>query len=132
MARTACLADGDRHLGDRRDPLGEPERRAFNEAIEADPKRLISAASLLECAIVLEARSGEHGGREFDRARVAVVPVDERQVEVARAWRRYGRRRHGAALNFGDCFPYALAVTAGEPLLFKGRDFARTDVVSAA
>lgn len=112
----------------------EPERRRFNEVLEAAPVRLISAATLLEAALVLESRKGEHGGRELDlflhRARFEIVPVDEDQVELARgAYRKYGKGRHPAALNFGDCFSYALAKQRREPLLYKGQDFARTDVI---
>lgn len=114
----------------------EPERRAFSEAIEADPRRLISAASLLESALLVEARRGEIAGRELDllihRAGVVTTPVDADQVEIARrAWRRYGKGRHRAGLNFGDCFAYALAAASGEALLFKGVDFAATDVMAA-
>ncbi len=112
----------------------EPERRALTEAVEADPVRLISAATLLESALVVEARRGEAAGRELDlllhRADVRTVPVDEHHVQIARkAWRRYGKGRDPAALNFGDCFSYALAAATGEPLLFIGDDFARTDVL---
>ena len=96
--------------------------------------RLVSSANVLETGIVLEARRGEAAGREFDlfvvRANLEVVSVDSEQVEVARsAWRKYGKGRHPAGLNFGDCFSYALAKTTGEPLLAKGTDFASTDVV---
>jgi ribonuclease VapC len=113
--------------------LGEPERRRFLEAITQAETRWISAANTLETAIVLEARRGEAAGREFDlflhQAKVDVVSVDAEQVETTRlAWRRYGKGRHPAALNFGDCFAYALAKTLGEPLLAKGSNFARTDV----
>jgi ribonuclease VapC len=116
--------------------LDEPERRRFNELIEADTVRLISAASVLEAAIVLETRSGEAAGRELDlflhRAKVEVTAVDGDQVEIARAaFRRFGKRRHPAGLNYGNCFAYALAKASGEPLLFKGTDFAQTDVVVA-
>lgn len=63
------------------------------------------------------------------KARIELVAVTPEQAEVARsAWRRFGRGRHEAGLNFGDCFAYALAATTGEPLLFKGTDFSRTDV----
>ena len=115
----------------------EPERRRFNEAIQADTKRLISAATVLESGIVLEARGGEAVGRELDlflhRARFEVASVDADQVEIARAaFRTYGKGRHGAGLNFGDCFSYALAKASGQPLLFKGDDFARTDIRAAA
>ncbi len=113
--------------------LDEPERRSFNEKIEADPVRLLSAASFVETALVIETRLGEPGGREFDlllhRAAVEVVPVDADQAEIARrALRQFGEGRHPAGLNFGDSFAYALAKTRGEPLLFKGSDFALTDV----
>jgi len=111
----------------------EPERRQFGELIEADENRLLSAATFLEAALIVEARRGEAAGRELDllihRARISIIPVDAEQAEVARlAWRRYGRGRHAAGLNFGDCFSYALARVAGEPLLAKGNDFAQTDI----
>ncbi len=114
----------------------EPERRSFTEAIEAAPRRLVSAANLLETAILVEARRGEAAGVQLDllmhRASVATMPVDNDQVEIARsAWRRYGKGNHPAGLNFGDCFSYGLAAASAEPLLFKGEDFARTDVTSA-
>jgi ribonuclease VapC len=114
----------------------EPERADFVDKIVTAPRRLVSAASLLESSIVVEARRGEVAGRELDlflhRAKVQTVAVDDEQVETARAaWRRYGQGRHAAALNFGDLFAYALAFSAGEPLLFKGDDFGRTDVVAA-
>jgi ribonuclease VapC len=113
----------------------EPERRSFTQAIERDPRRMMSAANVLESALLVEARRGESAGRELDlllhRASVQIVAVDADQIEVARAaWRRFGKGRHPAALNFGDCFAYALAASSGEPLLFKGRDFARTDLVA--
>ncbi len=111
----------------------EPERRHFNELIEADGTRLISAATFLEAALVIESRRGEAAGRELDllmhRAQISVVPVDAEQAEVARvAWRRYGKGRHAPGLNYGDCFSYALARVSGEPLLAKGEDFAQTDI----
>ena len=114
--------------------LAEPERKPFLKLIIDAPSRLISAANVLETGIVLEARRGEAAGRDFDlfvvRANLEVVSVDGEQVEVARsAWRKYGKGRHPAALNFGDCFAYALAKSYGEPLLAKGTDFAQTDIV---
>lgn len=114
----------------------EPERRQFNESIEKDPTRLVSAATVLETSIVLETRSGEAAGRELDlflhRAKVEIAAVDADQVEITRAaYRRYGKGRHEAGLNFGDCFSYALARATGKPLLFKGPDFAKTDVMPA-
>jgi len=113
----------------------EPERRAFTLSIERDPRRLMSAANVLESALIAEARRGEPAGRELDlllhRADVQAMPVDAAQVELARsAWRRYGKGRHPAGLNFGDCFAYALAAASGEPLLFKGEDFTRTDIAA--
>ncbi|HXX00213.1 MAG TPA: type II toxin-antitoxin system VapC family toxin [Candidatus Acidoferrales bacterium] len=111
----------------------EPERDTFLEAIASAGNRLMSAAAVLETGIVLESRQGEAAGREFDlfavRAGLEIVPVDAEQAEIARsAWRRYGKGRHAAALNFGDCFSYALAKSTGEPLLSKGTDFALTDI----
>src|SRR5215469_18564256 len=113
--------------------LNDPDAPEIEAQIANDPVRLISAATVLETAMVLETRLGEAGGREFDlwllKIGAEVVPVDAEQADAARrAWRRYGRGRHAAALNYGDCFSYALAVSRGEPLLFKGRDFAKTDV----
>lgn len=113
--------------------LDEPERRQFIDAILQAGRRQISAATVLETGIVLESKRGESAGREFDlfvvRANLEIVPVDAEQVEAARsAWRRFGKGRHGAALNFGDCFTYGLAKLSGEPVLAKGSDFASTDI----
>jgi len=111
----------------------EPERQAFIDLIANAATRLISAATLLEASIVVELRRGEHAGRELDlflhRAKFEVVPLDADQVEIARAaFRRYGKGRHPAGLNFGDCFSYALAHSLGDTLLFKGQDFTRSDI----
>jgi ribonuclease VapC len=113
--------------------LHEPERQAFVEAIAQAGKRLISAAAVLETGIVLESKRGETAGREFDlfvfRMKIEIVPVDAEQAEIARsAWRSFGKGKHPAALNFGDCFTYALAKFSSEPLLAKGRDFQMTDL----
>lgn len=113
--------------------FAEPERPTLLNAITVAESRLISAATLLETGIVLEGRQGENAGREFDlfvvRANFQIVPVDAEQIEIARsAWRKFGKGRHPAALNFGDCFSYALAKFSGEPLLSKGTDFDLTDV----
>lgn len=113
--------------------LEEPEAATFARLISGDQRRLLSAGTALELMIVIEARKGEAGGRELDlflhRAKVDVVPFDGEQAELARqAWRKYGKSHHPASLNFGDCFAYALAKISGEPLLFKGNDFNRTDV----
>ena len=114
----------------------EPEAARFEAAVAADPVRLMSSASYLEAAIVIETRFGEAGGRELDlwlhRAGVDLVAVAAEQAEVARvAYRRFGKGVHRAGLNFGDCFSYALATVSGQPLLFKGDDFAHTDITAA-
>jgi len=111
----------------------EPERRSFNLAIEAAEIRLLSSASLVEASLVIETRFGPDGVRDLDlllaKAGVGIEPVDEDQAYIARrAFRQYGKGRHPAGLNFGDCFTYALAKFTGEPLLFKGHDFSKTDL----
>lgn len=113
--------------------LNEVDATEFELRFADDPVRLISAATVLETTIVVETRLGEAGGREFDlwllKIGAEIVPVDSEQTDAARrAWRRYGKGRHPAALNYGDCLSCALALTRGEPLLFKGEDFAKTDV----
>jgi len=113
--------------------LREPEAVPFAEAIAAGAPKLLSAASLVEASIVIESRRGLEGGRDLDlfiyRAGIEVVPVDAEQAELARiAWRNYGKGRHPAGLNYGDCFSYSLAKATGEPLLFKGNDFKSTDI----
>jgi len=117
--------------------LGERERARFLDLITQAETRLLSAANALETGIVLEARRGEAAGREFDlflsQAKIEVVAVDAEQVDIARvAWRKYGKGRHAAALNFGDCFAYALAKAMGEPVLATGTEFARTDIPTVA
>jgi ribonuclease VapC len=112
----------------------EPERRSLNEALESADSRRISAANFVEVSIVIEARLGAAGQRDLDhfleRAAIEIVDVDVEQArEARRAFSRFGKGRHRAGLNFGDCFAYALAMTLGEPLLFKGGDFAKTDVI---
>ena len=113
--------------------LNESETESFAEAIALDPRRLISAFNLLETAIVIEAKKGEAGGRELDlllhRAQIEAVALTPEQADLARtAWRRFGKGNHPAGLNIGDCCAYALAKYSGEPLLFKGADFSRTDL----
>ncbi len=112
----------------------EPERDAFRNAILAASSRLISAATVLEAGMVIEGRRGGGAGREFDlfivRTQIKIVPIDAELADLARsAWRKYGKGRHPAGLNFGDCFSYALAKATGEPLLAKGTDFVGTDVL---
>ncbi|MEO6193733.1 MAG: type II toxin-antitoxin system VapC family toxin, partial [Thermoanaerobaculia bacterium] len=113
--------------------LDEPERRTFNEAIEAAESRRMSAAIFVEVSIVIESRFGAEGIRDLDlfieRAGISLVPVDSDQAQMARrAYSRFGKGRHRAGLNYGDCFSYALAMVLGEPLLYKGDDFGQTDV----
>jgi ribonuclease VapC len=116
--------------------MNEPEAAEFEHKIVDDPIRLISVASILEVAMVVETRFGEAGAAEIDlwlhKAGIESVAVDGEQIDVARrAWRKFGKGRHPAGLNFGDCFSYALAATRGEPLLFKGNDFSQTDIQTA-
>ncbi len=111
----------------------EPERRKFNEAIEAAETRSLSTASFVECSIIVESRFGADGIRDLDlliaKAQISLAPVDEEQADLARrAFRKYGKGRHPAALNFGDCFSYALSKALQEALLFKGNGFSQTDV----
>ena len=113
--------------------LGEPETATFVRALAEDSKRMISAFNALESAIVIEAKKGEAGGREFDlllhRARFEIIPLNGDQVELAlTAWRKFGKGRHPAGLNIGNCCAYALAKYSGERLLFKGKDFSQTDI----
>jgi len=116
--------------------FSEPECDAFAEAIDADPVRLISIVGFIEASMVLLGRKRAEGLSDLraflDDGEIQRVAVDARQADLAvDAFRRFGRGRHPAALNIGDCFAYALAKATGEKLLFKGGDFARTDVASA-
>lgn len=116
----------------------EPDARRFAEAIEAAAARRISAATYVEIGAVIDSALDPVASRRVDEllhvARISVEPVTEGQAKIARAaYRDFGKASgHAAGLNFGDCFAYALASTTGEPLLFKGNDFSRTDVVAAA
>ena len=114
----------------------EPDAERFDRAIATASACNMSLVNVFEASIVLEGRSGEAAGRELDRflesAGIEQMPVTAEQVTAARqAWRRFGKGNHPAALNFGDCFAYALAAVSGEPLLFKGEDFALTDIEAA-
>lgn len=114
----------------------EAERRRFNEVIEAAATVRMSAATLVETSIVIESRYGAAGLQDLDRfiesAGIDLISVDAKQAQAARtAFSRYGKGRHPAKLNFGDCFSYALSWVLGEPLLFKGEDFSRTDIIPA-
>lgn len=113
--------------------LGEPEANAIATAIARDYNRMLSVFSFLETGIVIEARKGEPGRRQLDLLlnyiQAEMVSMNPEQAEVARkAWREYGKGRHPAGLNIGDCCAYSLAKVSGEPLLFKGDDFCKTDI----
>lgn len=115
----------------------EPEAAAFATIADAAPECRISAANYLEAAIIIDGRQDPIASRRLDdllaELRMAIEPVTEKQAHIARqAYRDYGRGSgHPAQLNFGDCFAYALARATGEPLLFKGDDFRRTDIAPA-
>jgi ribonuclease VapC len=115
---------------------GEPEGPRFIQIIhDADICRL-SVASFVELSMVIEGQLGPDAARQADafmrRAAIVIEPVTVEQGHLARqAFLDYGKGRHKAALNFGDCFSYALAKATAEPLLFKGHDFSQTDVEAA-
>jgi ribonuclease VapC len=111
----------------------EPEAERLARAIAAAPERMLSAANLVETGIVMLVRRGEEATRDLDlllaKLKIDTVPVSTKQADLAcKAFRRFGRGRHPARLNFGDCFAYALAKDSAAPLLFKGNDFAQTDI----
>ena len=113
----------------------EDDAPEFENLIATSPCRM-SVANVLESVMVVEGRGGRAAGRALDAflasAAIEAAPITTDQLEIARdAWRRYGKGNHPAALNLGDCFAYALASASGEALLFKGNDFAQTDVVAA-
>jgi ribonuclease VapC len=113
----------------------EPEREEFSRAILRAPVRLMSPVNWLEVAIRAE-RARIEDVEVLDTfvaaSEIEIVPVDQFQMRVAHiAWRDFGKGRHPAQLNLGDCFAYALSKHTGEPLLYKGRDFSRTDIRSA-
>jgi ribonuclease VapC len=114
--------------------LREAERDHFLNLILSTKTRLISALSYVETGIVLEGRRGKAASSEWEKVlneiSVEIVAVDTGLAQDAlAAWRKYGKGRHPAGLNLGDCFSYALSRSSGEPLLAKGNDFARTDLV---
>ena len=112
---------------------GEPTGSALIDTFDTDGSRLMSAASLVELGIVLEARFGPVGlgvaERFIREAEVEIIPVDREQADSAvGAWRRFGKGRHAARLNLGDCFTYALAEVSGLPILCTGDGFTHTDL----
>ena len=115
----------------------EPEADRIVRTVASASERTLSAANLVEVGIVMQARRGDDGARDLDlllaKLRVDIAAVTASQADIARkAFRRYGRGRHPANLNFGDCFAYALAKDKSAPLLFKGNDFRQTDVMVAS
>jgi ribonuclease VapC len=116
--------------------FAEPDAERFATAIAEATICRVSAGSFVEAAVVIESHSKGGAGYQLDallrEAKIKIEPVTEAQAHVARqAFLDFGKGRHPAGLNFGDCFAYALAKSTGEPLLFKGSDFARTDVLAA-
>jgi ribonuclease VapC len=116
--------------------LDEREREVYLAKISLDARPIIAAANYVESAIVVTARRGPAAAARLrmllDEAGIDIAPVDEQLAQAAiEAFDRFGKGRHPAALNFGDCFAYALAAATGEPLLYKGDDFAKTDIAAA-
>jgi ribonuclease VapC len=114
----------------------EPDAAKFARAIESAPSRRVSAVSYVESAAVIESGGDVIASRRFDdffrASRISVEAVTLKQAELARhAYRDFGKGRHKAGLNFGDCFAYALSKEMDEPLLFKGDDFRHTDIEAA-
>lgn len=113
--------------------LGEPTAEKLARAIAGDGKRLLSASSSLEAYMVITAKKGEAGSRELDlllhRCQIETVSLNADQAELARkGWLTFGKGRHAAGLNIGDCCSYALSKYSGEPMLFVGDDFSQTDI----
>lgn len=116
--------------------LGEPDAERYLDAMAAADELSVSAASLVEALIVVEAKQGPEASDDLQallaELEARVEPLDESQAILAsRAWRRFGEGRHPAGLNLGDTFAYALATATGRPLLYKGADFDATDVAKA-
>ena len=117
--------------------FGEAEADRFIQAIHDADKCSISAVNFVELSMVIESQIGPEASRQCDvffrRTEIVIEPVTVEQAHIARqAFLDFGKGRHPAGLNFGDCFAYALAKWTGEPLLFKGEDFSKTDVKIAA
>ena len=117
--------------------LAEPEAQRIADAMERSPFCRFPASCFLEATITLLGRYGDAGLRELDlfmaQGRMEIASFTESQARLAReAFGRYGKGRHPAKLNFGDCMAYALAKETGEELLFKGTDFSLTDIAAAA
>jgi ribonuclease VapC len=115
----------------------EAEAERLARAIAAASERMLSAANLVETGIVMQVRRGDEAARDLDlllaKLKIDIIPVSGKQANLARkAFQHYGRGRHPAKLNFGDCFAYALAKDSSAPLLFKGNDFSQTDIMIAS
>jgi ribonuclease VapC len=115
--------------------FAERDAEIYARAISQADSCKISAASFVEVSVVVEAQTKDGGSQQLDafvrRAGIAIEPVTEEQAYIARqAYADFGKGRHAAGLNFGDCFAYALAKASGEPILYKGRDFRKTDLES--
>ena len=116
--------------------FGERDAENYARAISEAEICRISAATCVEVSVVVESQTGDAGSRQWDSffrtAGISIEPVTEEQAHAARqAWSDFGKGRHPAGLNFGDCFSYALAKVSGEPLLFKGQDFRKTGIPAA-
>jgi ribonuclease VapC len=116
--------------------FGERDAENYARAISEAEICRISAATFVEVSVVVESQTGDAGSRQWDSffrtAGISIEPVTEEQAHAARqAWSDFGKGRHPAGLNFGDCFSYALAKVSGEPLLFKGQDFRKTGIPAA-
>jgi ribonuclease VapC len=116
--------------------LNEPGCERFTRALNEAPYLAISAASVLEISLVIDSRFGARAAGMLDRwlesAPVEIVAVTPKQVTIAReGFRQFGKGKHPAALNFGDCFSYSLAKASGDRLLYQGSDFSQTDILPA-
>ncbi|HXN50717.1 MAG TPA: type II toxin-antitoxin system VapC family toxin [Candidatus Acidoferrum sp.] len=116
--------------------FGEKDAEMYARAISEAEVCRISAATFVEVSIVVESQTGDAGSRQWDSffrtASISIEPVTEEHAHAARqAWSDFGKGRHAAGLNFGDCFSYALAKVSGESLLFKGQDFRKTGIPTA-
>jgi ribonuclease VapC len=115
--------------------FNEPERRAFVDLLAEAPTRVIGAPTLLECRIVALRRKGDDWSSKLDQLLhwldLTVIPFEvAHEALAAQAFRKFGKGIDKAGLNFGDCLAYAIAKARNEPLLFKGDDFRRTDIVA--
>jgi len=114
----------------------EPEADALERLIVGAPVHLVPATCVFEARMVLVSRRGEHALAEIDlwltKIGADIIPVDAELADLAtQAWLAYGKGRHPAALNFADCFSYALSKRSNERLLFIGNDFSKTDILAA-